>query len=118
MIFIIDDDAAAQDSLSLLLECEGFATEEFASCREFLDADGAGEGDCLLLDIHMPGMSGIELLETMGRRGNALPVIIVSGRVDAAIRKRALAAGALAVVEKPYPGKEVIGLVRRALGGS
>ena len=50
MIFTMDDDAAVRDSLSLLLECEGFETQEFASCREFLDADGAGKGDCLLLD--------------------------------------------------------------------
>jgi two-component system response regulator FixJ len=63
-------------------------------------------------------MSGIELLETMQRRGNALPVIVVSGRVDAAIRKRALAAGALAVVEKPYPDEKVVDVVRRAIGGS
>ena len=115
MIFILDDDAGVRDSLRLLLECEGLETREFASCREFLDADGA-EGDCLILDVHLPGMSGIELLETMRRRGDMLPVIIISGRIDAMTRNRARAAGALAVVEKPYQVEEVLDLVRRAMG--
>ncbi|HYP35618.1 MAG TPA: response regulator [Stellaceae bacterium] len=115
MIFILDDDAGVRDSLRLLLECEGLETREFASCREFLDADGA-EGDCLILDVHLPGMSGIELLETMRRRGDMLPVIVISGRIDAMTRNRARAAGALAVVEKPYQVEEVLDLVRRAMG--
>jgi two-component system response regulator FixJ len=115
MIFILDDDAGVRDSLRLLLECEGLETREFASCRAFLDADGA-EGDCLILDVHLPGMSGIELLETMRRRGDMLPVIVISGRIDAMTRNRARAAGALAVVEKPYPVEEVLDLVRRAMG--
>ena len=115
MIFILDDDAGVRDSLRLLLECEGLETREFASCREFLDADGA-EGDCLILDVHLPGMSGIELLETMRRRGDMLPVIVISGRIDAMTRYRARAAGALAVVEKPYQVEEVLDLVRRAMG--
>jgi len=114
MIFILDDDAGVRDSLRLLLECEGLETREFASCREFLDADGA-EGDCLILDVHLPGMSGIELLETMRRRGDMLPVIVISGRIDAMTRNRARAAGALAVVEKPYQVEEVLDLVRRAM---
>ena len=115
MIFILDDDAGVRDSLRLLLECEGLETREFASCREFLDADGA-ESDCLILDVHLPGMSGIELLETMRRRGDMLPVIVISGRIDAMTRNRARAAGALAVVEKPYQIEEVLDLVRRAMG--
>ena len=115
MIFILDDDAGVRDSLRLLLECEGLETREFASCREFLDADGA-EGDCLILDVHLPGMSGIALLEKMRRRGDMLPVIVISGRIDAMTRNRARAAGALAVVEKPYQVEEVLDLVRRAMG--
>jgi two-component system response regulator FixJ len=114
MIFIIDDDAAARDSLRLLLECEGFEAQEFASCEAFLDAGGAAHGDCLILDVHMPGMSGIELLETLRRGDSTLPVVVISGRMDAAILKRALAAGALAVVEKPYQGKKIVDLVRLA----
>jgi two-component system response regulator FixJ len=115
MIYIVDDDAAVRDSLRLLLECEGFEAQEFASCREFLDADWADEGNCLILDLHMPGMSGIELLESMRRDGDTLPAIVLSGRIDAVSRSRARAAGALAIVEKPHQADEVLNLVRLAL---
>jgi two-component system, LuxR family, response regulator FixJ len=115
MIFILDDDEGVRDSLRLLLKCEGLEAREFASCREFLDADGGAEGDCLILDVHMPGMSGIELLETIRRRGDMLPVIVLSGRIDTTTRNRACAAGALAVVEKPYQAEEVLDLVRLAM---
>jgi two-component system response regulator FixJ len=116
MIFIVDDDPGVRDSLRLLLECEGLEAREFASCREFLGADWAAEGNCLIVDVHMPGISGIELLETMRRDGAMLPVIVLSGRIDAAIRNRARAAGVLAVVEKPHQAHEVLNLVRIALG--
>ena len=115
MIFIVDDDAGVRDSLRLLLECEGFDAQEFASCGEFLNAGGAGKGDCVILDVHMPGMSGIELLETMRRRGHLLPTIVISGRTDAMTTNRARAAGVLAIVEKPYQPEELLCLVRRAL---
>jgi len=116
MIFILNDDDGVRDSLRLLLECEGFEAREFASCGEFLDASRSGDGDCLILDLHMPEMSGIELLERLRRRGETLPVILITGRFDAKIRERARAAGALAVVEKPYKAAEILNLVRQALG--
>jgi two-component system, LuxR family, response regulator FixJ len=115
MIFIVDDDLGVRDSLRLLLECEGFDAQEFASGREFLVDGKAGKGDCLILDIHMPGMSGIELLETMRRGGEMLPTIGISGRIDAMTTNRARAAGALAIVQKPYQPEELLCLVRRAL---
>jgi two-component system, LuxR family, response regulator FixJ len=114
MILIVDDDAAVRDSLRFLLECEGYETREFASGRELLAAGGAGEGDCLILDVNMPGMSGIELLETMRGRGDMHPVIVISGRTDPWTRKRAHAAGALAILDKPYQVKEVLELLRAA----
>jgi len=114
MIFIVDDDDGVRDSLRVLLECQGFQTRQFASCREFLAADRDGDDDCLILDLHMPQMSGIELLEGMRRRGDMLPVIIITGRVAATIRERARAAGALAVIEKPYKAAEILNLVQEA----
>jgi two-component system response regulator FixJ len=116
MIFIVDDDAGVRDSLRHLLESGGLEAQEFASCREFLDADWAVEGDCLIVDVQMPGMSGIELLETVRRDGGMLPVIVLGGRIDAATRNRARAAGALAIVEKPHQADELLNLVRLALG--
>ncbi|MBV8337931.1 MAG: response regulator [Alphaproteobacteria bacterium] len=116
MISIVNDDAAVRDSLRVLLECEGYQTREFASAREFLAADGAGDGDCLILDIQMPGISGIELLETMRRRGDMRPVIVISGLTDVLMRKPAHAAGALAVVDKPYDVEQILQLLRAVAG--
>lgn len=115
MIFIVEDDDGVRDSLRLLLECEGFIAQEFASARQFLDAGRPGDGDCLILDVHMPGMSGLDLLERLRRRGDMLAVIVISGRPDTATRNRAQAAGAIAMVEKPYGPEELIDLVRLAL---
>jgi FixJ family two-component response regulator len=104
-----------RDSLRLLLECEGFDAREFASCREFLADGRTSNGDCLILDVHMPGMSGIELLESMRRRGDMLPAIVISGRTDTMTTNRARAAGAFAIVDKPYHPEELLCLVHRAL---
>jgi len=116
MIFIVDDDESVRDSLRLLLECAGFEVRVFGSCGEFLAADRIGEGDCLILDVHMMGMSGLDLLERMRGRGDRVPVILITGRLDTAIQRRDQAAGALAVVEKPYKAGKILALVRHALG--
>ncbi len=116
MIFIVEDDDATRDSLRLLLEAEGFEAAEFAAGRPFLDAVRPVKGDCLILDIHMPGMSGLEVLEELRRRGERLPTIIVSAHADPATRNRALASGALAVMEKPPGVDELLAFVRTASG--
>ena len=112
MIFIVDDDHATRRSLRLLLEIEGFDAQEFAGGRPFLDAARPVDGDCLILDLHMPGMSGLEVLEELRRRGDRLPVIVVSGHLNRTARTRALAGGALAVIEKPAKVEGLLALVR------
>jgi two-component system, LuxR family, response regulator FixJ len=115
MIFIVDDDDATRDSLRLLLETEGLKAQDFAGGRAFLDGGRPVDGDCLILDIHMPGMSGLEVLEELRRRGDRLPVIIVTSRSDPVTRRRAQAGGALAMIEKPAVADELLDLVRTAL---
>ena len=116
MIFIVDDDAATRDSLRQLLEVEGFEACEFVGGRPFLDGVRATDGDCLILDLTMPGMNGFEVLRELRRRGgDNLPVIIVTAYADSATRSRAAAGGALAVLEKPHRASELLALVRRAL---
>jgi two-component system, LuxR family, response regulator FixJ len=119
MIFIVDDDDGARASLRLLLECEGMEAQEFVCARHFLDTVKTGKGDCLILDVHMPGMSGPELLDIVRRGdGEMLPVIIVSGRLDDAIRARVQGAGVIAIVDKPYSAEAILKPVRAALGRS
>jgi FixJ family two-component response regulator len=116
MIFIVDDDAATRDSLRLLLEAEGSEAREFADGRAFLDGERPADGDCLILDLTMPGMNGFEVLAELRRRGDTLPVIIVTAHADSATRSRAAVGGAIAVLEKPHRASELLALVRRALG--
>jgi FixJ family two-component response regulator len=110
MIFIVDDEYATRDSLRLLFEIAGFEAKVF-SCSEAFIEDAAFTGhDCLILDVHMTGMSGVELLEQLRRAGNEVPVIIITGAPSAAISARANAAGALAVLQKPFNPSQVLSL--------
>ena len=115
MISIVDDDSATRDSLRLLLDCAGLEARDFPSSNAFLEARQSAGDDCLVLDVHMPGMSGLDLLEELRRRGDQIPVIVVTGRPSAANAARAQAAGAFAILEKPFKADEIIGLVRNAL---
>jgi two-component system, LuxR family, response regulator FixJ len=117
MIFIVDDDDAVRDSLALLLECDGLPAQGFASARAFLEGGRPGGRDCLIVDLHMSGLNGIELLEELRRRGTRLPAIVITGRPTQAARNRAEAAGALALLEKPYDSKRLLKLVHQALDG-
>jgi FixJ family two-component response regulator len=114
MIFIVDDDHATRNSLRLLLEIEGFEAEGFAAGRPFLDAARPVDGDCLILDLHMPRMSGLEVLAELRRRGDRVPVIILTAVSDILLRQRALAGGAFAVLEKPAKFDELLALLRGA----
>jgi two-component system response regulator FixJ len=113
MIFIVDDDDATRDSLRLLVECEGFAVRDFASGRAFLDAARPADGDCLVLDVNMPETNGFEVLEELRRRGDRVPVIVITAWSDPATRSRALACGTIALLEKPHRADELLALIRR-----
>jgi two-component system response regulator FixJ len=117
MIFIVDDDDATRDSLRLLIECEGFEVQVFASGRPFLDTTRPAEGDCLILDINMPGMNGWDVLAELRRRGEGIPVIVITAQSDAAAKKRAEAAGAIALFDKPLALEKFLALVHRTSAG-
>ena len=99
-VVVVDDDEAVRDSLKTLLELQSFKVETFETCQEFLRAH-TSDADCLVLDINLPGMSGLELMETMKRGKRSLPTILITARCDNAIRDRAKALGAVALLEKP-----------------
>ena len=113
-VYIVDDDEAVRDSMRLLLESSGFAARDFASADLFLKADSAGMG-CLLLDLHMPGISGLELLRLIRARGMKHPVIVVSGRRDPVQDAEVWAAGATGLLSKPFDDQQLLDLVKLAL---
>jgi two-component system, LuxR family, response regulator FixJ len=101
-IFLIDDDPAVRDSLKLFLETCGFVVRDFASGSEFLKCGSRAEAGCLVLDMHMPMVSGLDLLEELATEATAPPTVLITGRADPATRHRALAAGVFEVIEKPF----------------
>ncbi|MCL2590627.1 MAG: response regulator [Betaproteobacteria bacterium] len=114
-IFIVDDDDAQRDSLVWLLESHGYAVRPFSSAKDFLafwDGDSAG---CLLLDVRMPGMSGLELFEELTRRHSTLPVILITGHGDVAMAVATLKKGAEDFIEKPFSAEEMLKVVRNCL---
>ena len=115
-IFIVDDEKAVRESVAALLRAHKLRVELFGSAEEFLSAcDGASSG-CLIADMRLEGgMNGVQLQQALVERGGKLPVIMITGHVDEKAAKDAVANGALCVLQKPVPYKELLGHVRRAL---
>ena len=104
-VFVVDDDAAVRDSLQVLVRSAGLRVEAYPSAEAFLEAYDPARPGCLVLDVRMTGMSGLELQEALRAREIDLPVIIVSGHASVPIAVRAMEVGAVDVIEKPYdPG--------------
>ncbi|MBL7188133.1 MAG: response regulator transcription factor [Phycisphaerae bacterium] len=100
-VFIVDDDQAMRDGVSLLVKSVGLQAKSFPNAQNFLDNYRASEPGCVVLDVRMPGMSGIELHEELIRRQVALPVIFLTGHGDVAMGVRAMKTGAVDFIEKP-----------------
>lgn len=101
-IAIVDDDASVRRALARLLQAHGYATITHDSGREFLDSPRLHEVECLLLDMHMPGMSGMDVLEEVRVAATKLPVILMTGRYEVDFAQRSLDAGASAFLRKPF----------------
>jgi two-component system, LuxR family, response regulator FixJ len=114
LIFIVDDDEAVRESLSALLEAKGFAVEAFPTAEAFLAAPKREHGLCALIDLRMPGMDGLTLLERLGTGGSRLPMIMVTGHGDVPLAVKAMKAGAFDFVEKPYTNEILLGAINRA----
>jgi len=112
-VFIVDDDPGIRDSIRMLSESAGFKTRTFPSAEAFL-ADPSPKRGCLIADVRMPGMNGMELQEEIGRRYAQLPVIIITGHADIPLAVRAMKAGAVDFLEKPFDGARLMESVRRA----
>jgi two-component system, LuxR family, response regulator FixJ len=112
-IHVVDDDEAIRDSLSVLLGAAGFEVAAYPSAEAFLAATTQGPG-CVLIDVRMPGMGGLELQEELARRGRRIPVILMTGHADVPIAVKAMKAGAVDFVEKPFDEQVMLGAIRRA----
>jgi FixJ family two-component response regulator len=115
-VYVVDDDPAVRDSIRALLECEDFGVREFASCEELLSARPPWNLACLIVDVNLPAMSGLDLLEGLRARGFAGSAIVITGNSDPAVRRRAATAQA-AFLEKPFEHRALINLVRERIGG-
>ena len=117
LLSVVDDDEMLRESLpDLLREC-GFAAQAFSSGQEFLTSDYVDETQCLILDVAMPQMSGLDLQEELKRRGQAIPIIFISGQKDEEIRKRAFRQGAVKFLYKPFSDSDLLDAVNVALSG-
>jgi two-component system, LuxR family, response regulator FixJ len=114
-IFVVDDDAAVRDALKLLLRSVGQAVETFGSGQEFIDAYSEDRPGCLVLDIRMPGMSGLELQQKLNERHSILPIIFITGHGDVPMAVEAMQAGAVDFIQKPFRDQDLIDRINQAL---
>jgi FixJ family two-component response regulator len=115
IVFIVDDDESLRDALGVLLEVAGFRTRGYASTGDFLLNPPDDEPGCVLLDVNLPGPSGLDLQEGLQRHGIDLPVIFLTGYADVRTSVRAMKAGAVDFLEKPVTRETLLEAIRRAL---
>ena len=114
LVAIVDDDVAVRDSLALLLRLHGFDVQAFASGEQFLDWAGAQFVDCVLLDLRMGGMSGLDVQGALASRGLDYPIVVVTAHGDVATTRAALKAGAFDFIEKPFDDDVLLRVIRAA----
>jgi two-component system, LuxR family, response regulator FixJ len=115
IVFVVDDDRAMRDSLRWLLESIGLSVRTYATAADFLSDHDPAQPGCLVLDVRMPGMSGLDLQTELAKRGSELPTIVVTGHAEVAMAVRAVKAGALDFIEKPFSDQLLLDRVRQAL---
>jgi FixJ family two-component response regulator len=116
MISIVDDDKSVRESANSLIRSLGYATATFASGEEFLESGCLSDTECLVADVRMPGMSGVDLQSRLIANGNRTPIIFVTANPDEKTRERALSAGALGFLTKPFSVESLITCLDRARG--
>ena len=114
-VFIVDDDEGVRDGLSLLLATVGVSCELYESAQAFLDAYDADKRGCLVLDIRMPGMTGLQLQQKLAQIGSVLPVIFITGHGDIPMAVEAMRRGALDFIRKPFREHDLLERINEAL---
>lgn len=115
LISIVDDDESVRRSTGLLIESLGFSVATFESAEAFLASEKRAETSCLILDVQMPGMSGLQLQAKLAQKGDSIPIIFVTAYDDHQSRRRAMQAGAVAFLDKPFIEHQLLQTIRSAL---
>ena len=115
VVSIVDDDVSVRRSTRRLLRCSGFRVEAFASAEEFLDSESARKTACLILDLRMPGMNGLELQRRLSQNGDRIPIIFLSAHASEEDERSALRAGAVQFLRKPISKEALLSAIREAL---
>lgn len=114
-VFLIDDDEALRRATTRMLSASGFEVQSFASAEEYLERMDPERSGCLLLDLRLPGKSGLELQRVLAERGNRLPIVFLTGHADVPTSVYAMKQGAIDFLEKPARGEELVSALQRAL---
>jgi len=115
LISVVDDDDSVRESLRGLIRSVGFAVEVFASAEEFLSSDDLRNTDCLILDVRMPGMNGLDLQRQLGATDSQIPVVFITAHGDEEARSRALKDGAVDYLLKPFSEEALLNAIDAAL---
>jgi FixJ family two-component response regulator len=116
IVCVVDDDDSILRALRRLLDATGFRVETFTSAEEFLQSEHRGRADCVVLDVHLGGLSGLDLQERLARSGAGTPVVIITAHDDVPTRERARRAGAVAYLPKPFDDDSLIAAIQKAMG--
>jgi len=117
VVHVIDDDDDARDGLAFLLTAEGFSVRAFEAAQAFFEAIRSAKAECIITDVRMPDISGLELLRQVKNLGIACPVIVITGQADLPVAIEAIKLGATDFIEKPFGAEVLLSAVRSALGG-
>lgn len=114
-VFVVDDDPAMRESLRWLIESIGLKVQTHATAKEFLDRYDPASVGCLVLDVRMPGLSGLDLQDELGKLGSPLPIIMITGYAEVPMAVRAMKGGAIDFIEKPFSDQDLLDRVRFAI---
>ncbi len=115
VIHIVEDDASVLKGLSRLLRAWGYEVRASDGARHFLDGLDGGPVACVIVDVHMPGLTGLQLQSALKRAGRPIPMVFVTGHGDASSQREALAEGAVAFLKKPFTDRELLAAIDQAL---
>src|SRR5713226_6209375 len=114
-VFVVDDDASLRDSLRDLIRSAGLDVQTFASAQEFLASPRPDGPSCLVLDVHLPGLSGLDLQQELARADAQIPIIFISGYGDIPMSVRAMKAGAIEFLTKPFRDEDLLDAIQQAI---